>query len=742
MVERDELGVCMFSHGLQCVVEGSRQMPEIDVTWSRINSGGTDAIKTNGEIDRLTNGTWKNLMPWKQINETLKPDGLFYIQFTKTARPVILQYESDGTSKETLEFLSVLTKFMQGVEVQREVDPIQERRPSYQVRANLHEVTVDSSRRDGMGLVAWMSKFVKSCIYCIVTIAWNELWPEQGKLKLPEHGTKTKPTVYDHMFFIGAFDINTERQQTLKLLDKDNEDKKILPVGPRYVAPGAGQLLSSRPDPLFGASGEKKQFQSMKFLFTTLEEREKYMFENSDLPTYQNKQRNYPKADPRSNTTGGAKQNLGDQFPFPLLYAGTHHDSLENSQAIAPQIRDDWRPGIINKNGGGTEAWEAAVNVMKNFIHKGVNENHQTRLELQCVSIERFNETKMKTKSDTIDSVGMGTAFFEQKPRGIIYTRDILKNLQDKDNNHAYCKHTNHNNINYNTLNFNHTYANIFDNAANPTEWKSKETWKDANRVILCLNVRTEMLWLLFDYFKVEIADFKANVGEDFDENKKFKQTGIKWKPDQTGQWGKTMNTGGDRNAASFNRLKMHLRNRGEKYRVRQSFEPYVDASSKSLRARAMISLTSNLPQLQNDVERYLKQYNIPNAELFVRMLRVPNILALRELARQIPEGTMMQKHEKYLDMMPLGTQTELMFLFRQLRNENDFYVTQDDIAGASMQSLQTMDLYASVAALCDIFAPALTVAERVDIFQIVDTGGVDPNGEDFAAMIEQLVRV
>ena len=100
MVERDELGVCMFSHGLQCVVEGSRQMPEIDLTWSRINSGGTDVLKTNGKIDELTNGTWQNLMPWKQINETLKPDGLFYIQFTKTARPVILQYESDGTSKE------------------------------------------------------------------------------------------------------------------------------------------------------------------------------------------------------------------------------------------------------------------------------------------------------------------------------------------------------------------------------------------------------------------------------------------------------------------------------------------------------------------------------------------------------------------------------------------------------------------------------------------------------------------
>ena len=733
------MGVCMFSHGLQCVVEGSRQMPEIDLTWSRINSGGTDVLKTNDRIDELTNGTWQKLMPWKQINETLKPDGLFYIQFTKTARPVILQYESDGTSKETSEFLSVLTKFMQGVEVQREVDSVHERNPSYQVRSNLNQVTVDSSRRDGMGLVAWMSKFVKSCIYCIVTIAWNEIWPKMGKLQLQEYGTRTKPTVYDHMFFIGAFDITTDRQQTLTLLNKDTEDKKTLPMGPRYVERTGNQMFSSRPEPFEDYTAAKKQVQSMNFLFSTLDQREKYMFEISNLSTYAKKRRNFPNSDPRENNPGGAKQNLGDQFPFPLLYTGVNHENLNNSHALAPEIRDDWRPEISHTNN--TSAWEAAVNVMKNFMHKGVNQNQQTRLELQCVSIERFNEPEMK-KSDTIDKTGTRIALFVQKPRGIMYTRDILKNLQDEASNHTYCKHTHHQNINYNTLKFNYTRSDIFDDKDNPKEWKSEETWKDANRVILCLNVRTEMLWLLFAYFKVEIADLKLDVARSFDENKKFKQTGIKWKPDQPGQWGATLETGSNKNAASFNRLKMQLRNRGEKYRVRQSFEPYVDGSSKSLRARAMISLASTLPQLQNDVEKYLRQYNIPNAELFVRMLRVPNILALRELARQIPEGTMMQKHEKYLDMMPLGTQTELMFLFRQLRNENDFYVTQDDIAEASMQSPQIMDLYASVAALCEIFAPTLTVSERVEIFQTVHAANVDPSAESFTDMIEQLVSV
>ena len=249
MVERDELGVCMFSHGLQCVQEGCRQMPEISLTWSRINSGGTDVLKTNKKISELTNGTWQKLMPWGLINETLKPDGLFSIQFQNTSRRIIVQYESDGTSKQSDEFLSVLTKFMQGVEVQREVDSVHERRPSYQVRANLFEVTVDNSRRDGMGLIAWMSKFVKSCIYCIVTIAWNELWPEQGKLLLQDYGTKDKPTVYDHMFFVGAFDINKERLQTLQLLDKDHEDENILPVGPRYVQPATP--IPARPDPFF-----------------------------------------------------------------------------------------------------------------------------------------------------------------------------------------------------------------------------------------------------------------------------------------------------------------------------------------------------------------------------------------------------------------------------------------------------------------------------------------------------------
>ena len=53
------------------------------------------------------------------------------------------------------------------------------------------------------------------------------------------------------------------------------------------------------------------------------------------------------------------------------------------------------------------------------------------------------------------------------------------------------------------------------------------------------------------------------------------------------------------------------------------------------LRNLLLSSLDDTLPRLDPQLEQYLRQFNAPNAELFLRTIEVSNVLALRELALQ-----------------------------------------------------------------------------------------------------------
>lgn len=132
-----------------------------------------------------------------------------------------------------------------------------------------------------------------------------------------------------------------------------------------------------------------------------------------------------------------------------------------------------------------------------------------------------------------------------------------------------------------------------------------------------------------------------------------------------------------------LNQLKMRIRNdphfqktRGNDLYLEEGYE-----KGGSLKSRILVSLGKGLPVLSKDVENYLNQYKIPHAHLFCRILRVPSLLALREMARQAGNyGEIDDQYQSIIKLLPVGTQSEINFMFEKLRNELDFYVNGDDV--------------------------------------------------------------
>ena len=131
--------------------------------------------------------------------------------------------------------------------------------------------------------------------------------------------------------------------------------------------------------------------------------------------------------------------------------------------------------------------------------------------------------------------------------------------------------------------------------------------------------------------------------------------------------------------------LKMELRNKQSKYRHRNAFSlSDLFKDSQSLQGFAIRSLERTLPALDDSINSYLSQFNIPNATLFCRMLRIPNILALREMARRTNDEQIADQYKLLLQTLPLGTQTELLFLFDKLRVEMDVVLDRDSYTAKS----------------------------------------------------------
>jgi hypothetical protein len=155
-----------------------------------------------------------------------------------------------------------------------------------------------------------------------------------------------------------------------------------------------------------------------------------------------------------------------------------------------------------------------------------------------------------------------------------------------------------------------------------------------------------------------------------------------------------------------------------------------------SLRDRCYASLEHKLPELDESVTKYIQSFNIPNATIFLRMLRVPNILALRELARQSFAGPMSDNYQKMLAIMPVGTQSELNFMFERLRNELDIVIDKNWITNLSSE---TSGLGRITEQLITIFnSPSITSAAILDTYHEIEI--TDSRHSPYAVFVETCV--
>ena len=187
------------------------------------------------------------------------------------------------------------------------------------------------------------------------------------------------------------------------------------------------------------------------------------------------------------------------------------------------------------------------------------------------------------------------------------------------------------------------------------------------------INLTNEVILTLMSYVEMRFMEI-ANAAVD-DANVVTRVDGIKWQGTVINR--KCVDVYGSGNGSTrikgLTELKMELRNEPHKYRHRSHFTLQdMFKGSQSLKGCAIRSLSQTLPPLDPSIKKYLEQFNIPNAVLFCRMLRVPNILALREMARQSKKQEVAEQYQHILKTLPLGTQTELLYLFDKLRVELD----------------------------------------------------------------------
>lgn len=131
-----------------------------------------------------------------------------------------------------------------------------------------------------------------------------------------------------------------------------------------------------------------------------------------------------------------------------------------------------------------------------------------------------------------------------------------------------------------------------------------------------------------------------------------------------------------------YNREKSLLNNRSSfaglgNVSVGLSFRKFESKTNASLtlRHRIMSQLDNELPDLDPALVTYVRKFRIPDSELFLRIIRCPNILALRELAKQhlSPEP---QKHmRQVLEYFDPAIQSEIELMLKFVQTDESVYV-------------------------------------------------------------------
>lgn len=106
------------------------------------------------------------------------------------------------------------------------------------------------------------------------------------------------------------------------------------------------------------------------------------------------------------------------------------------------------------------------------------------------------------------------------------------------------------------------------------------------------------------------------------------------------------------------------------------SFQKYSHVNlNLTLQERILSQLDDDLPTLDRSLKEYVRQFNIPDAELFLRVVRCPNVLALRELAQQHLSSTPADSMQKILKYFAPAVQSEIEVMLKFIQTDDSVYV-------------------------------------------------------------------
>ncbi|NBX17202.1 MAG: hypothetical protein EBR09_07545 [Proteobacteria bacterium] len=95
-----------------------------------------------------------------------------------------------------------------------------------------------------------------------------------------------------------------------------------------------------------------------------------------------------------------------------------------------------------------------------------------------------------------------------------------------------------------------------------------------------------------------------------------------------------------------------------------------------TLRDRIMSQLHDELPELDPALAKYVQKFRIPDSELFLRIIRCPNILALRELARQHMSIEPQKHMREVLQFFEPAIQSEIEVMLKFVETDESVYVS------------------------------------------------------------------
>lgn len=609
---QDSLGTRMFYESC-LLAKDELQKHNISMDIEQFNESGAQSMTGIPELRFLPVDRW---MDWTHFKAD-KADGIFELKYEKDSNAFtsMIRYETDGSGgkEKAYDMSKLVYKMQKGVDLNR-CYTRNDRDATFSIRSNLTwcKKKYNSLQKN---FVSFLFSIQKSHLFCIFKIISHKI--KEVKDTSNMHTSQENDKTYDTHFFIGAFDLDIPHSQ--KITFKQGE--------PEFQPQESYDEFDDIKNEKF-THIQNQDFKDMK---------EFYDFWRWPLMTASHFDQ-YTEAGNQEDRLLILKKGWLKHWKWvgkPPTKKKKAWPGLDLPYCFVcdPTQPDQTLPGIFTKKYA--DEWKA--HVINDFSTKYMVHS----LQLQRVNLSEVKEGGFWYLSDL--------KRWQQKDFKSNKKRNSRLDSDEDDDEHVSQR------VFIGSL---VQFPSFYEKRKAKSD---KDFWqKKTNLLMQNLNMTTQMdLALLRMLYQGSYASPLSWSIKSI----------INWNP------GAIMNT----EQIDWPMRKREIRDKKSQiYSLRSELkDPKEHRSSKSLRSCCEQSIKSSRNSLPDDVEKFLQTMKIPNAQLFLKLVHCPNLPALRELAKQVHdrESDVGQKYKSLIATMPLNTQSELRFMFNNLRSQPDTYI-------------------------------------------------------------------